>query len=240
MTVDNASPALQVVPAIDAHFRDAYAMWQTAATALQSAHDAVAARYMRSVTEWLRYKPTLVALAHAPLMPRHWHELWHYMNTPYVRGFTLGDLIKRNAFEHTEVICALVGVAADEFALEAQMEVSSASPRALPLRNAPDVCVHESAATRWAIRPTKARHAAPRHPCARVAGTAATDQRACKQRDHRRRGAPHGMHTPIHTHRRARAHAHVPTHTRTHTQTHTRTHTRCARTRCARLPPRRA
>ena len=86
-----AWPAVQVVPAIHAHFGNAYSTWQTAATLLHSPHDAVAARYLGSVKMWLRYKPTLVALANAPLTARHWHELWRCMGMPYVNGFTLGE-----------------------------------------------------------------------------------------------------------------------------------------------------
>ncbi len=138
--VGNASPALQVVPAIDAHFISAYSIWQSAANALQSAHDAVAARYMRSVKVWLRYKPTLVALGNVPLTARHWHELWRRcMNTPYVHGFTLGDLIKHSAFEHAEAICTIVHAASDAHALETQLEVPAAHrrTRALPPSHAP-------------------------------------------------------------------------------------------------------
>ncbi len=136
--VGNALPALQVVPAIDAHFINAYSIWQSAANALQSAHDAVAARYMRSVKVWLRYKPTLVALGNAPLTARHWHELWRCMNTPYVHGFTLDDLIKRDAFEHAEAICTITHAASYAHALEIQLEVSIAHrrTRALPCRAA--------------------------------------------------------------------------------------------------------
>ena len=142
--VGHALPALQVVPAIDTHFRDAYTVWTNAANKLQSAHDAVSARYLRSVVEWLRYKPTLVALANAPLTPRHWHELWLCMGTPYVRDFTLGDLIKHGAFDHAEAICTFTAGAADEFALEAQLEVTSASTRALPSGHVPDARVHRA------------------------------------------------------------------------------------------------
>jgi hypothetical protein len=137
----NASPALQVAPAIDAHFVNtyAYSIWQSAANALQSAHDAVAARYMRSVAVWLCYKPTLVALANAPLTARHRHELWRCMNMPYVHGFTLGDLIKHSAFEHAEAICAIACAALDVHALEPQPEVLAAHrrTRALPSSHAP-------------------------------------------------------------------------------------------------------
>ncbi len=60
-----AWPEVQVVPAIHAHFGNAYSTWQTAATLLHSPHDAVAARYFGSVKVWLRDKPTLVALVRA-------------------------------------------------------------------------------------------------------------------------------------------------------------------------------
>jgi hypothetical protein len=129
---------LQVVPAIDAHFINAYSIWQSAANALQSAHDAVAARYRRSVAMWLRYKPTLVALANAPLTARHRHELWSCMSTPYVHGFTLGALIKHCAFEHAEAIRPIAHAASDAHALETQLEVPAAHrTRALPSSHAP-------------------------------------------------------------------------------------------------------
>ena len=141
--VGNASPALQVVPAIDAHFINAYSIWQSAADARQSAHDAVAARYMRSVKVWLRYKPTLVALGNAPLMARHWHELWtRCMNTPYGHGFTLDDLIKPDAFEHAEAICTIAHAASAGHALETQLEVPMAHRRTRALRSRAACFVH--------------------------------------------------------------------------------------------------
>ena len=160
--VDNASPALQVAPAIDAHLISAYAFWQSAANALLSAHDAVAARYMRSVAMWLRYKPTLVALANAPLTARHWHELWaRRMNTPYVHGFTLGDLIKHDAFEHAEAICAIACAASDAHALEPQLEVPAAHrTRAPPSSHAVRSAVVCTARALDATRPSAQR--APR------------------------------------------------------------------------------
>ena len=114
-----AWPALQVVPAIHAHFGNAYSTWKTAANLLHSPHDAVAARYFESV----KIKPTLVALANAPLTPRHWHELWHCMGTPYMHGFTLGDLFEHSAFEQMEAIRAITGVAVSECAFEAPLAV---------------------------------------------------------------------------------------------------------------------
>ena len=118
-----AWPEVQVVPAIHAHFGNAYSTWQTAATLLHSPHDAVAAWYLGSVKMWLRYKPTLVALANAPLTPRHWHELWRCLGTPYMHGFTLGDLFEHSAFEQMEAIRAITGVAVSECAFEAPLEV---------------------------------------------------------------------------------------------------------------------
>ena len=137
--VGNALPALQVVPVIDAHFITAYSIWQSAANALQSAHDAVAARYMRSVKVWLRYKPTLVALGNAPLTARHWHELWtRCMNTAYGHCFALDDLIKQDAFEHAEAICTIAEAVLEGHALETRLEVPMAHrcTRALPFRAA--------------------------------------------------------------------------------------------------------
>ena len=128
-----AWPAVQVVPAIHAHFGNAYSTWQTAATLLHSPHDAVAARYFESVKMWLLYTPTLAALANAPLTPRHWHELWRCMGTPYVHGATLGDLFEHNAFEQMEAIRAIAGVAVSECAIEAQPEVRAGHmPRRFP------------------------------------------------------------------------------------------------------------
>ena len=134
-----AWPAVQVVPAIHAHFDNAYSTWQTAASLLHSPHDAVASRYFESVKMWLRYKPILVALANAPLTPRHWHELWRCMGTPYVHGFTLGDLIQHSAFEHAEAIRTIACAASDAHALETQLQVPAAHrrTRALPSSHAP-------------------------------------------------------------------------------------------------------
>ena len=119
-----AWPEVQVVPAIHAHFGNAYSTWQTAASLLHSPHDAVAARYLGSVKMWLRYKPTLVALiAYAPLAPRHWNELWRCLGTPHMHGFTLGDVSEHNTSEQMEAIRAITGVAASECVFEAPLEV---------------------------------------------------------------------------------------------------------------------
>ena len=128
-----AWPEVQVVPAIHAHFGNAYSTWQTAANLLHSPHDAVAARYFEPVKMWLLYTPTLVALADAPLTPRHWHELWRCMGTPYVHGVTLGDLFAHSAFEQMAAIRAITGVAVSECAIEAQPEVRAGHmPRRFP------------------------------------------------------------------------------------------------------------
>ena len=137
-----AWPVVQVVPAIHAHFDNAYSTWQTAATLLHSPHDAVAARYFGSVKMWLLYEPTLVALANAPLTPRHWHELWRYMGAPYMHGVTLGDLFEHNAFEQMEAIRAITGVAVSECAIEAQPEVRAGHMRRRFHTLAPHSCVH--------------------------------------------------------------------------------------------------
>ena len=126
-----------MVPAIHAHFGNAYSTWQAAAILRHSPHDAVAARYFGSVKMWLRYKPTLVALANAPLTPRHWHELWRCMGAPCMHGVTLGDL-----FEQTEAIRAITGVAVSECTFEAQLEVRAGHMHRRFHALAPHSCVH--------------------------------------------------------------------------------------------------
>ena len=154
-----AWPAVQVVPAIHAHFGNAYSTWQTAATLLHSPHDAVAARYFESVKMWLLYTPTLAALANAPLTPRHWHELWRCMGTPYVHGVTLGDRFAHTAFEQVAAIRAITGVAVSECAVEAPLAVRAGHMLRRFHTLAPHSCVHVRMRCSRPSGATKARHA---------------------------------------------------------------------------------